>query len=752
MKRVWNFLVLMMSLVSVHGHFFNHEVHDVNTFTLLYETTDLTELDGYIQTYDMVIQNYDGRIAEIRYTGTAVDTLVDNGFVYDSIYVTQNPPWVKPIVNDPYFPNQYALKLTNIDDAWGITTGSSAVTVAIIDTGIDVNHPEFTGRISALSYNAVTQTVGVDAVADDDGHGTMVAGVIGANSNNSTGVAGVTNAVQLMVIKANEAGEDTFKDSDIIRGIYYAVDNGADIINLSLGSTYANPLTKKALDYALEKNVLVVASSGNDGENIKIYPASFDTVISVGSVDQYSNLSSFSNYNDKVDVVAPGSAIVTTNRLNTYSTVNGTSFSSPYVVGIAALYKSLHPEATVAHLTDVITSTAKDLGTTGYDIQYGHGLIDALAMVSLSYIQVTVDYPLDIPSSYYYVTSGGTISIERPPVIDYYEFVGWYLDEAYQIPYESTYAFTTNTTIYAYYRKTHGVITWVIDEQIVSTETLSLGSLPTPPDTNLPGVTFYGWYLDEAYTQPVTDFMVRDDQTYYGYYQVQYFELQYLAEDQTTLLSIIQYSSIEPIEWMAGPEKPSDLYYNYTFIGWTEAVLYESEIVYVYPIYKKVLKPDLSGLNPGVDTIIEGQTYIDTGIFVLVEGLTVQTVGSIDSTEVGVQTLTYEIYDGETLVYTLIRKIRVLTDNRLVVTLNKAITTLYVGDDYVDRGVTYNKGILVKTGEVDTSKTGIYKITYTVTYRDQVVVKSRYVIVLAREIETPVGYIPNRKEDDIYES
>jgi hypothetical protein len=103
-------------------------------------------------------------------------------------------------------------------------------------------------------------------------------------------------------------------------------------------------------------------------------------------------------------------------------------------------------------------------------------------------------------------------------------------------------------------------------------------------------------------------------------------------------------------------------------------------------------------------------------------------------------------------VYTLIRKIRVLTDNRLTVTLNKAITTLYVGDDYVDRGVTYNKGILVKTGEVDTSKTGIYKITYTVTYRDQVVVKSRYVIVLAKEIETPVGYMPSRKEDEIYES
>jgi hypothetical protein len=752
MKRVWMILILVMSLVSIQGHFFSHELHETNTYTLLYETDDLTELNAYIQTHDIGIQDYDGRIAEIIYTGNDVDTLIDYGFVYEGTYATQGPSWTKPIVNDPYFPNQYALKLTNTDDAWEITTGSSLITVAIIDTGIDIDHPEFTGRISELSYNSVTQTVGLEAIDDDQGHGTMVAGVIGANANNGTGIAGVTNQVQLMVIKANEIGEDTFKDSDIIRAIYYAVDHGADIINLSLGSSYANSLTKKAVEYAYENNVLVVASSGNDGENIKKYPASFDSVISVGSVDQYLSLSSFSNYNDKVDVVAPGSAIITTNFTNTYSTVSGTSFSSPYVAGIAALYKSLHPEATVAHLTEVITSTAKDLGTTGYDIYYGHGLIDALAIVSLSYIQVTIDYPMDIPNSYYYVTSGETITIERPPVIDLYEFVGWYLDEAYQIPYESTYAFTTNTTIYAYYRKTHGIITWVIDDQVVLSETLILGSLPIPPQTNLPGVTFFGWYLDENYTQLVNDFTVNQDQTYYGYYQAQYFELQYMAEDQTTLLSIIQYSSIEPIEWMAGPAKSSDTYFNYTFIGWTEVALYESDIVYVYPIYKKVLKPNLAGLNPGVDTIIEGQSYTDTGIFLLVDGLIVQTLGSIDTSEVGVQTLTYEIYDGDTKVYTLIRKIRVLTDNRLIVTLNKAITTLYVGDDYVDRGVTYNKGILVTTGDVDTSKTGIYKITYTVTYRDQVVVKSRYVIVLAREIETPVGYIPSRKEDDSYES
>lgn len=750
MKKALILSLLILGMVNITIGFFAHVV--TPTYDLLYETTDITTLDTWIETHEITLVNFDGRLAEIEYHGNDITTLLDAGFVYNSVSVTQASPWDKPIVNDPYFPNQYALKLTNTDDAWDITMGSNLVTVAIIDTGIDTDHPEFTGRISELSYNAVTQSLGLSAIEDDEGHGTMVAGVIGANIDNSTGVAGVTNQVDLMVIKANEAGKDTFKDSDIIRGIYYATDFGADIINLSLGSTYANPLTKKAVEYAESHDVLVVAASGNDGENIKVYPASFDSVVSVGSIDQYSERSSFSNYNDAVDVVAPGSGIVTTNLGNAYATVNGTSFSSPYVAGIAALYKSLHPEATVSHLNEVIMSTAKDLGSAGYDIYYGHGMVDALALVTLSYVQVMIDYPEAMEDSYYYITAGSTISIERPPVIDYYEFVGWFLDPTFQIPYESTQIFTTNTTIYPYYRPTHAQVQWVIDGNLVTSEMWLLNSVPTLPDTVLPGVTFYGWFEDALFTIPVTDFTVTENKTYYGYYQVQYFELQYLGEDHTTVLSVVQYSSIEPIEWMVGPEKPSDNYYNYTFIGWTEVTLYEQEIVVVYPIYRKTLKPDLAGLNPGIDTIIDGQPYTDAGVFILVEGLTVQTKGEVNIHVVGFQTIIYEVYEGDTLVYTLIRKVRVLSDNQVIVQLNKAYTTLYVGDSYVEKGVNYNKGTLEIVGTVDTQTAGVYKITYTVTYKDQVVVKSRYVIVLPNEIETPVGYLPTKKEDDIYEN
>ena len=125
-------------------------------------------------------------------------------------------------------------------------------------------------------------------------------------------------------------------------------------------------------------------------------------------------------------------------------------------------------------------------------------------------------------------------------------------------------------------------------------------------------------------------------------------------------------------------------------------------------------------------------------------------VGSINTQTPSIQTLTYELYYEEELVYTLIRKVRVLTDNRLIVTLNKAITTLFVGDDYIEKGVTKNKGDVVITGTVDTEMPGIYKITYTVTYKTQTVIKSRYVIVFENIDPIPEAYLPNIKED-LYE-
>lgn len=746
-------ILLVMSLLMVFSlsKLFKPQITiDSNaTVTLLYETDDFDLVKSFDEEKSLFLVKYDGKIAEFIYQGQKIDEYINQGFVYNSTYQTMGNPFIKPIVNDTYYTNQYAIPLTQVDDAWQITSGSSDVTVAIIDTGIDTDHPEFTGRLSPLSYNAANDLVGLSYVEDDQGHGTMVAGVIGANKNNSIGIAGVTSNVILMVIKANDDNVETFKDSDIIRGIYYAVDNGADIINLSLGSTYANPLTLNAINYAKDHNVLVVASSGNDGAETKIYPASFEPVISVGSIDSTSTISDFSNYNASLDIVAPGDAIYTTDLQAGYTIASGTSFSAPYVAGIAALYKSVYPNATQPQMKLALESTAKDLGTVGVDKFYGYGLVDALALVSIDYLNITVDYPLEIESSVYYIQSGQSITIETPPIIENYEFVGFFLDQDHQIPYDSSMTFTQNTIIYAYYRQTHAVITWTVDGNILITERYLLSDLAQTPETTQVGFIFHGWFLDAEYTLPVTDFTVTKDQTYYGYYELITYELQFYQEDHNTLVSIITYSVLDNVTYIEGPIKPSDTYYNYTFIRWSDIVLYQEEISTVYPIYQKTLKDEFVTLNYNLDTIYEDTIYTDTGITVSLEGLTYTTQGVINTRKPGIQTLTYRVYEGETLVYILTRNVHILKDDRLVVTLNKAITTLYVGQTYVEKGVDTNYGDVVISGDVDTLTPGIYKVTYTVTYENQTVVKSRYVIVLEAITDTPVAYV--RKKETLYE-
>lgn len=150
-----------------------------------------------------------------------------------------------------------------------------------------------------------------------------------------------------------------------------------------------------------------------------------------------------------------------------------------------------------------------------------------------------------------------------------------------------------------------------------------------------------------------------------------------------------------------------------------------------------------------LDTIYEDTIYTDTGITLYLEGLTYTTQGVINTRKPGIQTFTYHVYDRDTLVYILTRNVHILKDDRLVVTLNKAITTLYVGQTYVEKGVDTNYGDVVISGDVDTLTPGIYKVTYTVTYENQTVVKSRYVIVLEAITDTPVAYV--RKKETLYE-
>lgn len=237
--------------------------------------------------------------------------------------------------NDSRYGEQWALPVVGLPAAWDNLPATS-VTVAVIDSGVCMNHPDLQGRILP----------GFDFVDNDAdptdvyGHGCGVAGVIAANGNNGQGIAGVAPNVQIMPLRVlDESGLGSY--SRIANAIVYAVDNGAQIINLSLAGPTSSAILEAAVAYAVESNVIVIAAAGNFAQPRAYYPAAYPSVIAVGSVDPVTlSRSSFSNYGADVDVWAPGRDILTTNMIGDYEFVSGTSFAAPIVAGITALSES----------------------------------------------------------------------------------------------------------------------------------------------------------------------------------------------------------------------------------------------------------------------------------------------------------------------------------------------------------------------------------------------------------------------------
>ena len=280
--------------------------------------------------------------------------------------------------NDILVGSQQQHALINDYSAWRRTRGSQDVVVAVIDSGIDVDHPEFTGRISPLSYNTCTDRVGIPHVDAINPHGTHVAGIIAAAQDNNFGGSGVAPNVIIMAIKTTDYNS-MFTD-DVIEGIYYAVDHGADIINISSGSDGdTNALEQAAIQYAIERGTLVVCSAGNSASNEPHYPAAYPESVAVAAADTRGNRAVYSNYGSYVDICAPGSNIVSTIPGGSFKSMSGTSMAAPVIAGVAALIKSIHPEYTVDQLKDCLYRYAIDKGQTGFDEYYGHGLVNAYA-------------------------------------------------------------------------------------------------------------------------------------------------------------------------------------------------------------------------------------------------------------------------------------------------------------------------------------------------------------------------------------
>ena len=278
--------------------------------------------------------------------------------------------------NDPGLSSQWAINALSLPNAWNITKGSDATYVAVIDSGVNRYHED-------LQNDQVRN--GWDILADDyvyldyAGHGTEVTGVIAATPNNSVGIAGVCWNVAIIPI-AVVYPDGAAYTSDIIDAIYLATDAGCKVINLSLGGPSYSAYLDVAVQYATSMGSIVVASAGNDSNSTIKYPASLNNVISVGSINKYLSHSYFSNNNSYVDVSAPGEDILTLYDDyygTSYTNVDGTSFSSPYVAGIAALAATVSPNITAAQFKEAIVGSSTDLGSAGRDNNYGYGLINA---------------------------------------------------------------------------------------------------------------------------------------------------------------------------------------------------------------------------------------------------------------------------------------------------------------------------------------------------------------------------------------
>ncbi len=290
--------------------------------------------------------------------------------------------------NDTYTQKkwQWGLEAINILDAWERVSEEqrSTQTIAIVDSGVDLDHPDLKENL-VEGYDFVNRDSDPD---DDNSHGTHVAGIAAGISGNDIGIAGVAGGAKIMPVKVMNADGRGYS-LDIYLGILFAVRQGADVINLSLGGSGPSLLIKEAIEFAQQNDVVVVAATGNDYSGTVSYPAAFDGVIAVGAVDwSYSTgftLAGFSNYGDKIDLVAPGIDILSTiprekdindGNQDGYGLKQGTSMATPFVSGMAALLRAEDNSLTASQVQQRLFENAVDIGPERWDMYFGMGIIN----------------------------------------------------------------------------------------------------------------------------------------------------------------------------------------------------------------------------------------------------------------------------------------------------------------------------------------------------------------------------------------
>jgi type VII secretion-associated serine protease mycosin len=288
-------------------------------------------------------------------------------------------PHVRAAANDPLLAQQWGIFAIGADRVWATTTGIGVI-VAVVDSGSGP-HPDLAENLlpGRSFFGLVESQDGSDI--DASGHGTHVAGIIASAANNGIGGSGVAPNAQLLPIKVlDQAGQGDARD--VAAGVRYAADNGAKVINLSLGGATESSSLTQAITYANDKGALVVAAAGNGGANDKPkWPASLDLTLAVTAVDQSNGATSFDQRGEYIDIAAPGTGIVSTVK-GDYGASSGTSMAAGFVAGAAALLFAAEPRVTNTQVRDILLRTATDIGEPGRDLTFGVGLINMVAALA----------------------------------------------------------------------------------------------------------------------------------------------------------------------------------------------------------------------------------------------------------------------------------------------------------------------------------------------------------------------------------
>ena len=282
-------------------------------------------------------------------------------------------------VNDPGYKYEWYIPYTQADKAWPLINQKKEVKVAVLDTGVDYTHPDLENRVDVEDgYNFVDNNFDT---MDDNGHGTHISGIISAQGNNGIGLVGITGNLDVNILPVKVLDESGYGETiNIVKGIIYAVESGADIINLSLGVQAKSELIAKAIEYAKSKGVFVVAAAGNDNENSDNFSPAGDGAFTVAAMNYNYRKAYFSDYGNSIKVAAPGVQILSTVP-GGYEAWDGTSMSAPVVSGIAAMLKAEKPDLSINQIEDILQITATDIMYEGRDQTSGYGLVNAYSAI-----------------------------------------------------------------------------------------------------------------------------------------------------------------------------------------------------------------------------------------------------------------------------------------------------------------------------------------------------------------------------------